>query len=232
MSCPFQLEEPIPYPFLLEQALHLLLQGLGLGLLFLPHTGQHARWHVQAACKHANTHSWDLRNPVHATTHIIITSAIALPSGNCKYYTEQYKDVVNSWISIKKINPGPDITNMSLKALFCLSPDSLQGFGLVHNHMAPKLNTAVFKISARPWTLTSKIRVGLASFPSLSYINFGKIVLWSGKFETLFEDSLKCCVAGFHKSVSPKLKTRGLSAYTARSSFKLFSIATMPACGC
>ena len=33
---------------------------------------------------------------------------------------------------------------------------------------------AVFKISAGPWTLTSKIWVGPASFPSLPYINFGK----------------------------------------------------------
>ena len=44
----------------------------------------------------------------------------------------------------------------------------------------------VFKISARPQTLTGKIWVGPASFPSLLYINFGKIALWSGKFEILF----------------------------------------------
>ena len=36
---------------------------------------------------------------------------------------------------------------------------------------------AVFKISARPQTLIGKIWVGPASFPSLSYINFGKIGL-------------------------------------------------------
>ena len=44
----------------------------------------------------------------------------------------------------------------------------------------------VFKISAGPRTLTGKIWVGPASFPSLSYINFGKIVLRSGKFQILF----------------------------------------------
>ena len=38
---------------------------------------------------------------------------------------------------------------------------------------------APFKISAGPQTLTRKIWVGLASFPSLSYINVGKIVLRS-----------------------------------------------------
>ena len=49
--------------------------------------------------------------------------------------------------------------------------------------------TAVFKISARPQNLTGKIWVGLASFPSSSYINFGKIVLRSGKFQIFyFED--------------------------------------------
>ena len=41
---------------------------------------------------------------------------------------------------------------------------------------------SVFKISAGPRTLTGKICVGPASFPSLSYINFAKIVLRSGKF--------------------------------------------------
>ena len=45
---------------------------------------------------------------------------------------------------------------------------------------------SVFKISAGPRTLTGKIWVGPASFPSLSYINFGKIVLRSGKFQILF----------------------------------------------
>ena len=39
---------------------------------------------------------------------------------------------------------------------------------------------------ARPWTLTGKIWVGSPSFPSLSYINFGKIVLRSGKLQILF----------------------------------------------
>ena len=45
---------------------------------------------------------------------------------------------------------------------------------------------AVFKISARPLTLTGKTWVALASFPALPYINFGKIVLRSGKFQILF----------------------------------------------
>ena len=48
------------------------------------------------------------------------------------------------------------------------------------------LDITVFKISAGPRTLTSKIWVGPASFPSLSYITFGKIVLRSGKFQILF----------------------------------------------
>ena len=46
--------------------------------------------------------------------------------------------------------------------------------------------SAVFKISAGPRTLTGKIWVGPTSFPSLSYINLGKIVLWSRKFQILF----------------------------------------------
>ena len=45
---------------------------------------------------------------------------------------------------------------------------------------------SVFKISAGPRTLTGKIWVGPASFPSLSYIHFCKIVLRSGKFQILF----------------------------------------------
>ena len=45
---------------------------------------------------------------------------------------------------------------------------------------------SVFKISAGPWTLTGKIWVGPASFPSVSYMNFGKIVLRSAKFQILF----------------------------------------------
>ena len=58
-----------------------------------------------------------------------------------------------------------------------------------HPHV-PQLSYSVFKISAGPRTLTGKIWVGPASFPSLSYINiyinFGKIVLRSGKFQILF----------------------------------------------
>ena len=42
------------------------------------------------------------------------------------------------------------------------------------------LECSVFKISAGLRTLTSKIWVGPASFPSLSYISFCKIVLRSG----------------------------------------------------
>ena len=45
---------------------------------------------------------------------------------------------------------------------------------------------SVFKTSAGPRTLPSKIWVSPASFPSLSYINFGKIVLQSCKFQILF----------------------------------------------
>ena len=49
----------------------------------------------------------------------------------------------------------------------------------------PQMALTVFKISAGPRTLTGKIWVGPASSP-LSYINFGKIVLRSGKFQILF----------------------------------------------
>ena len=45
---------------------------------------------------------------------------------------------------------------------------------------------AVFKISAGPQALDCKTGVSLASFPSLLYINFGKIVLRSSKFQILF----------------------------------------------
>ena len=45
---------------------------------------------------------------------------------------------------------------------------------------------SVFKISAGAQTLTGKICVSPASFPPLSYINFGKTVLRSGKFQILF----------------------------------------------
>ena len=45
---------------------------------------------------------------------------------------------------------------------------------------------SVFKISAGPGTLKGKIWVGPAIFPSLSYINFDKIVLRPGKFQILF----------------------------------------------
>ena len=44
----------------------------------------------------------------------------------------------------------------------------------------------VFKISAGPRTLTAKTGIGPASFPSIPYINLGKIVLLSGKFHILF----------------------------------------------
>ena len=45
---------------------------------------------------------------------------------------------------------------------------------------------AVFKISARPRTLTGKTEVGPAGFHSLPYVIFGKIVFQSGKFHILF----------------------------------------------
>ena len=51
-----------------------------------------------------------------------------------------------------------------------------------------KFQSTVFKISDGPRTLTGKIWVGPASFPSLRYmyINFGKIMLRSGMFHILF----------------------------------------------
>ena len=55
------------------------------------------------------------------------------------------------------------------------------------HHLGQKTKEyAVFKISAGPQTLTGKIWVGTASFPSLSYVNFGKIVLRSAKFQISF----------------------------------------------
>ena len=70
-----------------------------------------------------------------------------------------------------------------------------------HDHIFPIYDIfsilTVFKISARPRTLTGKIWVSPASFSPLSYINFGKIVLLSGKFQILFWrlylPSLKSC---------------------------------------
>ena len=61
----------------------------------------------------------------------------------------------------------------------------------------------VFKVSAGPWTLTGKIWVRPASFPSLPYMNFGKIVLWSGKFQILFWRLCFCVL--YDKFCSAKL---------------------------
>ena len=52
--------------------------------------------------------------------------------------------------------------------------------------MLPRKNLARKGLSAGLQTLTGKTWVGPASFPSLPYINFGKIVLQSGKFQILF----------------------------------------------
>ena len=46
--------------------------------------------------------------------------------------------------------------------------------------------SAVFKMSAGPWTLTGKTVVGPAGFPSLPCLNFDKILLLSSKFQILF----------------------------------------------
>ena len=55
------------------------------------------------------------------------------------------------------------------------------GWGLIcQRHVR---HFTVFKISAGPRTMTGKIWVGPASFRSLWYINFSKIVLWSSKSE-------------------------------------------------
>ena len=71
-------------------------------------------------------------------------------------------------------------------------------------HLSP-----VFKISAEPLTLTGKIWVGPASFPSLSHTNFGKIVLRSSKFQILFwrlyHTSSKC-----HWSIYRTSRKRGI----------------------
>ena len=56
----------------------------------------------------------------------------------------------------------------------------------VHQYFKNRYMHTVFKISAGPQTLTGKTGVGPAGFPSLPYINFGKIVLRSGKFQILF----------------------------------------------
>ena len=67
--------------------------------------------------------------------------------------------------------------------------------------------TPVFKISAGPRTLTGKIWVGPASFPFLSYINFRKIVLRSGKFQILF---WRLSHGTKHHRFWPKLGVSGL----------------------
>ena len=59
----------------------------------------------------------------------------------------------------------------------------LQFISFLHNVMT---QVAVFKKSAGQRTLTGKIFVCPTSSPSLSYINFDKIVLRSGKFQILF----------------------------------------------
>ena len=59
----------------------------------------------------------------------------------------------------------------------------LQFISFLHNVM---IQVAVFKISVGQLTLTGKIWICPTSFPSLSYINFGKIVLRSGEFQILF----------------------------------------------
>ena len=67
-------------------------------------------------------------------------------------------------------------------------------------------NLSVFKISAGQQTLTGKIWVCPASYPSLSYINFGKIVLRSGKFQILFWRLIY--VASFEKMHLKKLSRK------------------------
>ena len=64
---------------------------------------------------------------------------------------------------------------------------------------------AVFEISAAPWTLTGKTWVGQASFPSLPYINFGKIVLRSSKFQILF---WRLCLQMSQHHLAPSLQRR------------------------
>ena len=65
--------------------------------------------------------------------------------------------------------------------------------------------SSVFKISAGPRTLTSKTRVCPTGFPSLPYINFGKIVLRYGKFQILLSGLCHWCfppqpfVKGYYK---------------------------------
>ena len=55
-----------------------------------------------------------------------------------------------------------------------------------HDYNGNSYISTVFKLSVGLRTLTAKIWVGPANFPSLSYINFRKIVLWYGKFQILF----------------------------------------------
>ena len=76
----------------------------------------------------------------------------------------------------------------------------------------------VFKISARPSSLTSKIWVGHASCPSLSYIIFGKIVLQSGKFQILFWRLLPC----FHNIYIPNISGLVYSVYLVYSVHRSF----------
>ena len=76
-----------------------------------------------------------------------------------------------------------DAMNLSLQ-----TPETIPTEGTKTKDILPSKHhhIAVFKISVGQWTLTGKIWVNLASFPSLSYVNFGKIVLQSSKFHILF----------------------------------------------
>ena len=88
-----------------------------------------------------------------------------------------------------------------MKHVSWMNTDVTRGFNqntLLWNVLEPhydmNLANSVFKMRTRPQTLTGKIWVGLARFPSLSYMDFGKIVLRSGKFQILFWRLQTICV--------------------------------------
>ena len=59
-------------------------------------------------------------------------------------------------------------------------------FNLLNDGHPGRAGLLINKGALLPHAPSCNIWVGPASFPSLSYINFGKIVLRSGKFQTLF----------------------------------------------
>ena len=92
-------------------------------------------------------------------------------------WCSSYTWVINNYIA-------PHVC-LILEVWWCIERE---GWAVIHPiwvlcNVGPR---TVFKINAGLRPLTGKIWVVPASFPSLSYINFGKIVLRSSKFQIIF----------------------------------------------